>query len=180
MANYFLPHVKADAFGTFTRFLYNKYPRRPKNFGDCKSLIRSYLLALQYEVLPLQNKIVDRMREFHMGVDFNIDNFAYLMNRQPTVDRQNKHRTNSNNLMQYFISQMAYDVATKGWDEFVGNNAFFEFFIADNDRPLRLDFVQELTLHAHEVRRLADPASVGGCIFHDHSDGGDCLEGEDD
>ncbi|KAL9623885.1 MAG: hypothetical protein Q9160_001877 [Pyrenula sp. 1 TL-2023] len=180
MANYFLPHVKADAFATFTRFLYNKSPRRPEGMADCKSLIRSYLLALQYEVCPLQNKIVDRLREFHTGFDFNIDGFAYLMNRQPPLDPKNKHEIVTNNLMQYFIAQMAFDIATKGFDEFVDQNGFFEFFIAHNDRPLRLAFVQELTMHAHEVSRLDDPASVRGCVFHDHSDKGHCVGDEDD
>lgn len=170
MAHYCLPHIKADAFTTFTSYLYNKNPRRPRNMADCKMLIRSYILAIKYKVLPLQNMIVDRMRQFHTGVDFNIDILAYLMNRQPGKNR----------LMEYFIAQMAFDVALKGYDEFTSSNEFFHYFISDHSRPLRLNFVKELAGHANSVRRLEDPSGLSGCKWHDHRDGSTCEEDNDD
>lgn len=168
-ANYYLPHVRADAFTTFTQYLYNKHPRRPRNLDECKILIRSYALALQYQVAPLQNKIVDCLRQFHQEVDFNIDMFAYLMNRVP----------DPNKLMDYFIAQMAYDIAHKGWEEFKENNMFILYFIADYSRPLRLQFVEELARHAHEVRRLKDPSNLTGCKWHDHNDTSNCVEDDE-
>ncbi|KAL9112279.1 MAG: hypothetical protein Q9227_003397 [Pyrenula ochraceoflavens] len=179
-AHYWLKKVQSGAFQVVVDYLYNIRPQIPRSLEGSKTLLRAYILAIEWDIEDLQNSIVGRFRAFHQAVDFNIDLFAYLTNRMPET-KKNLHTENK--LIQYFIEQMSFDIASKGIDDFEKHNKYFEYFINEDTRPLRLVFVKALARHAHYVRRLEDPAVLPGCRFHVHTNqnGNDiiCMGDED-
>ena len=171
--HYYLPKVQRPEFEILVNFLYNTLPGIPTGLEESRVLVRAYVLAVRYQIEGLQNAIVDRFREFHQLVDFNVDIFAYLIGRFKRGDFDDC--PDNKQLVRYFVEQIAYDIAVKGYEEFKKDNEFIHWFILEDTRRLRLELFKALAVHGRFTKRLPDPASLPGCHFHMHINGTSCT-----
>lgn len=163
--------TKADVFRVFVDFLYNKDPSPVTDAGDAKRAVRVYIFAVKYDALPLQNSIIDRLREYHQGCAFDLDLLILLINRLPDV---------SSNLCQYLIAQMAYDISENGYYDFAAVNTYLKTWIIEQDREVRLEVFKaiiDIAVAARKREKILDPSGMSGahkCKWHVHEDGTKC------
>ena len=147
--------TKAETFAIFVDYLYNKLPSPIHNLNDAKRAIQAYILAVDYEVITLQNSLVDKLRDYHKTTHFDMD-LLVLMGRRTDIDR---------NLTQYLIAQFAYDISSEGYDVFQANNKFLTLFLTDNDSHVRREVVKaivDVAWRAMGKQRIEDPANRKG------------------
>lgn len=150
-ADYHLETHFVQAFAIFVEWLYNVPPKDPKSPSQCKTLIQAYLLALTYHATGLQNLLLDCIRRYHVAHQVNFDlSFIYLLNR---------HGDDLNcKLIQYFIDQIAYEIADSSVEEFDSTNAGFEYFL--RERPQG----RVRTALVHALAKIATAGKNGGKV----------------
>ncbi|KAK5321112.1 hypothetical protein LTR93_006354 [Exophiala xenobiotica] len=121
------------AFEVVVNWLYNQPPNKPAMRNDCKTLLRAYVLALQYRITGLQDELVDCIRQYHRDFNVTFEDLIWLINRiseEPTA--------HIIPMMQYLIDQIAFEISTQGFTEFSRNNIMFETFLAEGVHPIRI------------------------------------------
>ncbi|KAK5189645.1 hypothetical protein LTR96_009447 [Exophiala xenobiotica] len=121
------------AFEVVVNWLYNQPPNKPAMRNDCKTLLRAYVLALQYRITGLQDELVDCIRQYHRDFNVTFEDLTWLINRiseEPTA--------HIIPMMQYLIDQIAFEISTQGFTEFSRNNIMFETFLAEGVHPIRI------------------------------------------
>ncbi|KIW59312.1 hypothetical protein PV05_03766 [Exophiala xenobiotica] len=121
------------AFEVVVNWLYNQRPNKPTMRNDCKTLLRAYVLALQYRITGLQNELVDCIRQYHRDFNVTFEDLTWLINRiseEPT--------SHIIPMMRYFIDQIAFEISTQGFTEFSRNNIMFETFLSEGVHPIRV------------------------------------------
>ena len=165
-------NVKAEPFTVIVDYIYNKNPGSINNYKEANVAIRAYILAVQYDIGPLQNALVDQMRDYHAKIKFKFDLLVLMINRHPDVKC---------NMAQYLVSQMAYDISESGYDHFELQNGFYKRFIEENTREARLEVFKAIVDIAEKVlskKKVVDPAQRTGeamCKWHVHTDGARCT-----
>ena len=163
--------TKAETFAVFVEYLYNKLPGPIRNLNDAKRAIQAYILAVEYEVTALQNSLVDKIRDYHMTTNFDMD-LLVLMSR---------HKDIHCNMSRYFIAQFAYDISREGYQSFDENNTFFYHFLTNNDNHIRREVVKaivDIAFRATKRQKVEDPANREGemaCKWHFHQNGAKCA-----
>ena len=163
--------IRAETFTIFADYLYNKYPSPIHNPKEAEMAIRAYLIAVEYECSDLQNAILDRMRDYHLGMNFDLDLLILIVNR---------HGDLKCNMTQYLIRQFAYDISDNGYNAFGKSNKFLEYFLTEKDREVRRDVfkaVVEIAEKSMKKERIQDPAKRVGdaeCMWHTHPNGVKC------
>lgn len=155
IADYHLDTNFVKAFAVFVEWLYNTPPKDPKTPAQCKTLIQTYLLAMKYRALGLQNLLVDCIRRFHTERQVNFDMlFIYLLNRHGD-DIECK-------LIRYFVDQIAYEIADTGVEEFDSANGGFEYFLRDRPqgkvRTALMHALGKIAEAGKGGRKIMDPA----------------------
>lgn len=164
----FVPDYHLDihfdaAFSVFVEWLYNTPPKDPRTPGQCKTLVQAYIIALRYEAESLQDLLIECIRRFHIEHQVKFDIFIYLLNR---------HGDDVNcKLIQYFVDQIAYEIAHGGIEGFDENNLGFDNFL--KDRPggglVRAALVHALANIATKGKnggKIIDPAVVRNHGYH--------------
>ncbi|KAL6247352.1 hypothetical protein RBB50_005698 [Rhinocladiella similis] len=140
------------AFEVVVNWLYNIPPVRPRVRNECKTLLRAYVLALQYRIIDLQDALINCLREYHREYNVNFEDLIWLVNR--LAESPEKHTVP---MMQYLIDQIAFEISTQGFTEFSRINVMFETFLADGSRPVRVVLFKALADVAQADPRR-DPA----------------------
>ncbi|KIW14536.1 hypothetical protein PV08_07320 [Exophiala spinifera] len=140
------------AFEVIVNYLYNIAPVPPKLRAECKTLLRAYVLALQYRIVGLQDALINCLREYHKEFNVNFEDLIWLVNR--LTESPEKHTVP---MMQYLIDQIAFEISTQGFTEFSRINVMFEPFLADGTRPIRVVLFKALADVAQADPRR-DPA----------------------
>lgn len=146
-------HVfEAAAFEIIVKWLYNQRPSIPANRGQVKTLLRSYILALQYSIDGLQDAIVENFRTYHQEYDLNFSDLVWLINRFGDTPY-----CRAVPMVWYLADQTAYELTTHGYDKFVKKNPFFQIFLKTGDRPIRA-IVFEAIVNVARTTQPTDPA----------------------
>ncbi|KAK6386095.1 hypothetical protein LTS17_001669 [Exophiala oligosperma] len=140
------------AFEVVVNWLYNIAPTPPSIRSECKTLLRAYVLALQYRIVDLQDALINCLRHYHREYNVNFEDLIWLVNR--LAESPEKHTVP---MMQYLIDQIAFEISTQGFTEFARINVMFETFLADGSRPVRVVLFKALADVAQADPRR-DPA----------------------
>lgn len=136
------------AFEIVINWLYNQNPDKPRARTECKTLLRAYVLALQYKIVQLQDSLIDCFRKYHQEFSVTFEDLVWLINR--VGEGPEAH---SIPMLKYLVDQIAFELYTQGYRSFVNNNAFFETFLTQGDRPVRKVLFEAMT----ETSRLTPP-----------------------
>ncbi|KAL2392381.1 hypothetical protein ABEF93_002262 [Exophiala dermatitidis] len=155
----------AAAFGIVVDALYNIAPPAPDSRAECRTVLRSYVLALTYHIVPLQDAIVDCFRQHHQQFNVVFEDLTWLINR--IGDGEEIH---SIPMVRYLIDQCAWEIYSQGYNSFVQHNVFFERFLSFGDHPVRRALFEAI---AQVSRTPIDPAAglnrytVNACIVRE-------------
>ncbi|KAI1625175.1 hypothetical protein EDD37DRAFT_608630 [Exophiala viscosa] len=120
------------AFEVVVNWLYNQPPGVPVNRHVCRTQMRTYVIALQYQIIPLQDAIIDCVRKYHQEYNISFEYITWLTNRLGESPA-----THTVPMMRYLIEQVAFEVSTQGYNEFARDNPLFETFLVQGERPVR-------------------------------------------
>lgn len=141
------------AFEVIVKWLYNQPPDAPRNRPQCKTLLRAYVMALQYRIDKLQDVLVENFRKYHTGFKVDFEDLIWLINR--TGDDPATHAIP---MVRYFAAQIAYEITSEGYERFIVNNGFFQRFLTSGDRPIRA-VIFEAIIELARTPKPADPAT---------------------
>ncbi len=140
------------AFEIVVNWLYNQHPEKPRTRPECKTLLRAYVLALQYKIEPLQDSLIDCFRKYHREFSVTFEDLVWLINR---VGEGPEAHTIP--MLKYLVDQIAFEIHQQGYRSFVTNNPFFETFLTLGDRPLR-KILFEAMAETSQKNPALDPA----------------------
>lgn len=143
---------EAAAFEIIVNFMYNQPPVAPKNRAECRTQLRAYVLALNYKIIPLQDALIDCVRQYHRHYNVSFENLTWLIHRLgegpevPVVP-----------MMRYIINQIAFEVCSQSYDEFARENPIFETFLSEGDRPIRAALVHAISdISSHVLSKATE------------------------
>ncbi|EXJ93227.1 hypothetical protein A1O3_01784 [Capronia epimyces CBS 606.96] len=141
---------ESTAYEVIVNCLYNQLPDRPTTRHQCKTLLKSYVLALQYRITDLQDALVDCIRQYHREFTIAFEDLVWLINRLGHGEMIQKIP-----MVKYMIDQCAWEICSNGYKSFARQNPWFEPFLVLGDRPIRKVLFEAIT----EVSDHADPAT---------------------
>ncbi|EXJ91430.1 hypothetical protein A1O1_04542 [Capronia coronata CBS 617.96] len=139
------------AFEIVVNWLYNQPPETPISRSNCRILLRAYVLALNYQIIPLQDAIVDCIRQYHREFNVVFEDLVWIINR--LGDSESLH---SIPIVRYLLDQCAWEIYSQGYSSFAHHNTLLEPFLEVGDRPIRKFLFEAIT----EISRstAGDPA----------------------
>jgi hypothetical protein len=167
------------AFEVVVDWLYNQPPEFPKTRSACRTLLRSYVLALRYQIVELQDCIVDSVRNYHREFTVVFEDLVWIINR--IGESEAIHNIP---MVKYLIDQCAWEIHVQGYRSFVLHNPLFEPFLAMGDRPIRKVLFEAMAEVSRESR--IDPAAgpnryrVVDCVPQQHITRADQIIEHDD
>lgn len=141
------------AFEVVVGWLYNSYPEKPQTRDKCKTLLRAYVLALQYKITDLQDAIVNCYRAWHRDYNAIFEDLIWLINRLGEQDQAHNIP-----IVKYLVEQIAFEIFDHGYSAFASRNIFFETFLVEGNRPIR-KIVVEAIAEVARARPPIDPAT---------------------
>jgi hypothetical protein len=142
------------AFEIVINSLYNCPPEIPRCRAELRTLRKTYILALMYGMENLQNDVVDCFRRFHSQYNVLFEDFVWFVR---WIDAD-EHVLSGIPMVQYLISQCAYEIAKNGYAEFAEGNNDFEEFLVDGAHPLRKEIFKAIAALTNAARAV-DPAT---------------------
>lgn len=142
----------APAFDIVCDWLYNVPPIPPPGRTECRNLLRAYVLALRYEIVDLQDALVDCLRKHHRTWNIEFEDLTWFSNR---VGDQ-KARTTP--LLKYMVEQVAWEVSEHSFATFAAGNPSFRTFLTTGDRPIRTMLFEALAEISRPQTKRVEPA----------------------
>jgi hypothetical protein len=137
------------AFETFVGWIYKTWPSVPETRSDCKSLLQTYVLAVQYNAISLQNAIIKCFCEHHRSVIVDLNHLVWMTDH--TRDNIGLAMT------AYLVQQIAYEMSDGGILQYEKYNRSLPTFMSKGDSLVRYELVKAI---AHRAQRpgASDPA----------------------
>lgn len=141
------------AFELIVNWLYNDYPDVPGTRREYRTLQKAYLLALKYEISPLQDCIVECFRRYHQVYNITFDDFTWLIRRLDDTPE-----THTTPLVMYLADQIAWEIVSQGYVEFTEANRSFNDYMQKDYHPCRTVLFKALANIARATNPY-DPAT---------------------
>lgn len=160
-----LPDEDVESMHYLIDFLYGRQIKEIESSPGRDAAIATYLLAIRLEVTLLQDMMVDVLRQYHQKNPLDPFLAVELASKRPS-DRPDCK------LMTYMMEQIAWDMRSDGWNEYLA--AFPEFHRLLDDETASWPWLYQLLKLGMEKGRRTDPAKVTGCHYHAHALGYKC------
>jgi hypothetical protein len=150
-------HISTDihtpeAFKMFVDWLYNTKPSTPETQEECRFLLQTYVLAVQYDAAPLQNDIIDCLRKYHVKATVDLNHLIWLTDH--TKDNTGLPMT------AYLVQQIAYEIADQGVEKYEKHNKYLPNYMREGDCFVRYELVKAIAhLATSAERKAGDPAT---------------------
>lgn len=141
------------AFELIVNWLYNDYPDVPGNRREYRTLLKAYLLALKYEISPLQDCIIECLRRYHQEFNITFDDFSWLIRRLDDTPE-----THTTPLVMYLADQIAWEIVSLGYVGFTEANRSFNDYMQKDYHPCRIVLFKALANIARSTNPY-DPAT---------------------
>jgi DNA repair exonuclease SbcCD nuclease subunit len=116
------------SFGTLLTWLYKGRIERPNIRADQINLLRTYIMAVDYDIMPLRQEIVLCFRRYHKKVEIDLSVILWLVHELRKTKKELLAKSLRNNdlaselLMESLLNDLASEVRRVGQEEFTAKN----------------------------------------------------------